>query len=285
MSLEQFKPLLMRRAIMRALDKQTVFRRFTWMPDNVEDPKTIGQSVTLPSIGSLATASYTGGTITYQSVDDQSQTLLINSQILCPVAVADIDRIQCVAGTYPAIAEEMGVSMANSIDEALATGIYGQAGVSEDLSSDGIDSNNVFDALMTLRAKMKINNVSQMLPLFVDPYLAKTITQAGILTKLNNDAEYSTGVLGTSAGFMIVETNSLTKTGTYADGDLVVNACAFTPNRSVAFVAQKDFSIEMMRSQTKMEDLMRAHMIYGWKVVRADEVAHFKVKVNKETSI
>lgn len=285
MTLEQFSPMLMRREIMRAREKRMVFKSFLWNPDNVEDPRTIGQSVTLPSIGAVTSSAYTNGSITYASVDDQSQTLLINKQVLCPIKVTDINSIQSVKGLYPAIAQEMGYSMANYQDSDLATGIYAGAGVVSDLSSTGVDSGNVFDALMNLKAEMKLKNVNEIIPLFVDPYLSKAIALSGALTKTNNDEVYASGEIGICAGFRIIETNNLTKTGTYAGGNLVVNACAFTPNRSVAWVEQKAFQIEMLRDTATMSDLMRSHQIYGWKVVRADEVAHFKVKVNVETSI
>jgi hypothetical protein len=285
MTLEQFSPMLMRREIMRAREKRMVFKNFLWIPDNVEDPRTIGQSVTLPSIGAIASSSYSDGSITYASVDDQSQTLLINKQVLCPIKVTDINRIQSVKGLYPAIAQEMGYSMANYQDSDLATGIYAGAGVTTDLSSTGVDSGNVFDALMTLKADMKVKNVNEDIPLFVDPYLSKAIASSAGFIKTNNDEIIASGQVGRMAGFIIIETNNLTTTGTYAGGNLVVNACAFTPNRSVAWVEQKGFSVEMLRDTATVSDLMRAHQIYGWKVVRADEVAHFKVKVNVETSI
>jgi hypothetical protein len=285
MTLEQFSPALMRREIMRAREKRMVFKNFLWIPDNVEDPRTIGQSVTLPSIGAIASSSYSDGSITYASVDDQSQTLLINKQVLCPIKVTDINRIQSVKGLYPAIAQEMGYSMANYQDSDLATGIYAGAGVTTDLSSTGVDSGNVFDALMTLKADMKVKNVNEDIPLFVDPYLSKAIASSAGFIKTNNDEIIASGQVGRMAGFIIIETNNLTTTGTYAGGNLVVNACAFTPNRSVAWVEQKGFSVEMLRDTATVSDLMRAHQIYGWKVVRADEVAHFKVKVNIETSI
>jgi hypothetical protein len=285
MTLEQFSPMLMRREIMRAREKRMVFKNFLWIPDNVEDPRTIGQSVTLPSIGAIASSSYTDGSITYATVDDQSQTLLINKQVLCPIKVTDINRIQSVKGLYPAIAQEMGYSMANYQDSDLATGIYAGAGVTTDLSSTGVDSGNVFDALMTLKADMKVKNVNEDIPLFVDPYLSKAIASSAGFIKTNNDEIIASGQVGRMAGFIIIETNNLTTTGTYAGGNLVVNACAFTPNRSVAWVEQKGFSVEMLRDTATVSDLMRAHQIYGWKVVRADEVAHFKVKVNIETSI
>mgnify|MGYP000885901761 CR=1 FL=1 len=285
MTLEQFSPMLMRREIMRAREKRMVFKNFLWIPDNVEDPRTIGQSVTLPSIGAIASSSYSDGSITYATVDDQSQTLLINKQVLCPIKVTDINRIQSVKGLYPAIAQEMGYSMANYQDSDLATGIYAGAGVTTDLSSTGVDSGNVFDALMTLKADMKVKNVNEDIPLFVDPYLSKAIASSAGFIKTNNDEIIASGQVGRMAGFIIIETNNLTTTGTYAGGDLVVNACAFTPNRSVAWVEQKGFSVEMLRDTATVSDLMRAHQIYGWKVVRADEVAHFKVKVNVETSI
>lgn len=285
MTLEQFSPMLMRREIMRAREKRMVFKNFLWIPDNVEDPRTLGQSVTLPSIGAIASSSYSDGSITYASVDDQSQTLLINKQVLCPIKVTDINRIQSVKGLYPAIAQEMGYSMANYQDSDLATGIYAGAGVTTDLSSTGVDSGNVFDALMTLKADMKVKNVNEDIPLFVDPYLSKAIASSAGFIKTNNDEIIASGQVGRMAGFIIIETNNLTTTGTYAGGNLVVNACAFTPNRSVAWVEQKGFSVEMLRDTATVSDLMRAHQIYGWKVVRADEVAHFKVKVNVETSI
>ena len=285
MTLEQFSPMLMRREIMRAREKRMVFKNFLWIPDNVEDPRTIGQSVTLPSIGAIASSSYSDDSITYASVDDQSQTLLINKQVLCPIKVTDINRIQSVKGLYPAIAQEMGYSMANYQDSDLATGIYAGAGVKTDLSSTGVDSGNVFDALMTLKADMKVKNVNEDIPLFVDPYLSKAIASSAGFIKTNNDEIIASGQVGRMAGFIIIETNNLTTTGTYAGGNLVVNACAFTPNRSVAWVEQKGFSVEMLRDTATVSDLMRAHQIYGWKVVRADEVAHFKVKVNVETSI
>ncbi|MDX9803625.1 MAG: hypothetical protein RBS96_06325 [Dehalococcoidales bacterium] len=285
MTLEQFSPMLMRREIMRAREKRMVFKNFLWIPDNVEDPRTIGQSVTLPSIGAIASSSYSDGSITYASVDDQSQTLLINKQVLCPIKVTDINRIQSVKGLYPAIAQEMGYSMANYQDSDLAAGIYAGAGVTTDLSSTGVDSGNVFDALMTLKADMKVKNVNEDIPLFVDPYLSKAIASSAGFIKTNNDEIIASGQVGRMAGFIIIETNNLTTTGTYKGGNLVVNACAFTPNRSVAWVEQKGFSVEMLRDTATVSDLMRAHQIYGWKVVRADEVAHFKVKVNVETSI
>jgi len=285
MTLEQLKPALMRREIMRAREKRMVFKNFLWVPDAVEDPTSLGQSVTLPSIGALTASAHTDGSITYNEPDDQSQTLLINKQVLCPVKVNDINRIQSVKGLYPAIAEEMGYAMANYQDSDLATGIYAQAGVKVDLSSTGVDSGNIFDALMNLKAEMGLKNVNESLPLFVDPYLSKCISLSGVLTKLNNDEAFMNGAIGKVANFIIIETNNLKTTGTYSGGNLVVNACAFTPNRSVAWVEQKGFSVEQLRDVSYTADFMRSHQIYGWKVVRADEVAHFKVKVNVETNV
>jgi len=284
MSLEQLKKNIMRQEIMLALRQSSVFRAFC--NENFDgEIKTTGQSVTFPGIGKLTAGSYTGSTITYNEPTDLSQTLIVDQAAHVAVRMTDINRIQTVPGVYPAIATEMGSSLGEYLDTALSTGIYAQAGIVTDLSSTGVDSSNIFQELQNLRAKFRLKNVNERLPLFCDPYMVNAMSNCAAYTKLNNDETFATGVVGTIAGFNIIETNALTTTGTYAGGDLVVNACAFTPNRSVALAVQKEFSIEMLRAEGTYDDLMRAMILYGWKVIRADEVAHFKVKVNVESSI
>lgn len=284
MTLEQLKPNIMRQEIMLALRQASVFRNFC--NENFDgEIKTRGQSVTFPGIGKLTAASYTGATITYNEPTDLSQTLIVDQAAHVAVRMTDINRIQTVAGVYPAIATEMGASIGEYLDTALSTGIYAQAGIVTDLSSTGVDSSNIFQELLNLRAKFKLKNVNERLPLFCDPYMVNAMAACSTYVKLSNDEVFATGVVGRIAGFDIIETNALTTTGTYAGGDLVVNACAFTPNRSVALAVQKEFNIEMLRAEGTYDDLMRAMVLYGWKVLRADEVAHFKVKVNVESSI
>lgn len=288
MTYKNFIPEIWNKEIMRAMEKALVFAGLC--NRNFEGSiKAEGDTVVFPSIGKSTAVAYTptSGNITYNDIDNKSQKLIIDKAYLVAHGIEDIDKIQAINGLIQAASTEMGIALADVVDQSIA-GLYADAGIFIDYSSSGVDSANIFNALTEARATMseKSNIPKDMvIPLVVDPWTARAIANANVLIDTNNSNVITNGYIGKTAGFNIIESNNLNKTGSYTSGNLVVDCMAFTPQRSIGLAMQEEVGLEIIRSENRLKDLMRAWRLWGTKVLRANEVCRLKLKINKETTL
>lgn len=287
MALENFKPVVWQLAIERQLEKIKVFENL--VSTAVEGlVSQYGKSVRIPSIGRVTAASYSsGGTITYNNVDDKSQTLDIDQSYIAAIQMDDLDSLQALPGAQMAVVEEMALALRAQYDSSIA-GLYSGVSAAQtvDYSSTSIDSGNIVEVLHEVRAKFTANEVSpdQRLVMVVDPYLAIALKNAAINRLESNKEQYMSNFITKVAGIECYESNAITVSGTYGT-NYTTNTMIFTPGRAISAPRQKMPTVEALRSTATLADLLRAHMVWGRKIVRMDEVVYFKALVNKETTI
>lgn len=238
-------------------------------------------------IGDVAATQYTrNADISYGSPDDKSLTIPIDQEWYVAVQLDDIERFRSNPNLLTKWTEKAGQALAAKIDSTILA-LHDSAGISIDKSSVGLDSGNVLDAILEMRAAFTINNVPEnmVIPFVVDPHFAQMVKKAGILTKEQNLSEYESGRVGQVASFDIYSSNNVvTASGTWAGGDLVTECMAWTPD-GITLAVQMEPEFETLRSGTRFATNVRALNVWGTKVVMAKEVASFKVKVLQETSL
>jgi hypothetical protein len=238
-------------------------------------------------IGDVSATQYTkNADITYSSIDDKSLTIAIDQEWYVAVQIDDIEKMRSNPTLLTRWTQKAGQALASKID-ANILGKYTDAGISLDYSSSGLDSGNVLDGILAMRAKFTANDVPEntIIPFIVDAYLAQTIKKAGILSKEQNTTEYESGFVGRFAGFNIYSSNNVTvASGSWDDGNLITQCMAWTPE-GITLATQMEPSFESLRADLRFATNLRALNVWGSKVILAKEVCSFKVKVLQETSV
>lgn len=287
MTMENFKPIVWQMAIERQLEKIKVFEDL--VSTRVEGlVSRYGKSVRIPSIGRVTAVSYSsGGTITYNPPDDKGLTLDIDQSYVAPIAIDDLDEIQSIPGVVDDIVAEIALALRVQYDASIA-GLYSTVSSAQtvDYSSISVDSGNVTELVNEIRAKFTQNEVptGQRLVCVVDPLFAIALKNAAINKLTDNNASYMGNFITKISNVEFYESNAITTSGTYGT-NYVTNIMFFTPGRAISAPRQKMPTIEYLRDKDTLGTFLRAHMVWGRKIVRMDEVVYLKALVNKEVTI
>lgn len=269
MALSEFKPTIWSDLIFMEYDKSLVFAPLM-NRDYEGEISGYGDKVKINEIGEVTTNTYSG-TVTYEDPKDASKYLLIDQQKYAAVTVEDIDQAQAKPKVMGRIANRIGFSLADDMDQFLA-GLVDEAGITSDLGTEGspisITSANVVTYLSLVAQKMDENNNPRGGRVaVVPPWFAQKLTLAKITKDTDNSATITTGYVGTMHGFDVYQSNNISHSGT-----TWYKPMFFLRNDSIAF-AEQLMVTEGMRAENAFADRMRSLVVYGGKVVRPNSLA------------
>lgn len=269
MSVENFKPTIWSDLIFMEYDKALVLAPLM-NRDYEGEIQAGGSSVKINEIGDVTTKAYTG-TVNYEDPKDASKFLLIDQEFYAAVKVEDIDQAQAKPKVMSKIANRIGVSLAETMDEFLS-GLVAEAGITSGLGTEGspiaINSANVTTFLSLIAQGMDEQNCPQGGRVaVVPPWFVQKLTLAKITKDTDNSATLSTGFVGNYYGFDIFMSNSITHSGA-----TWYKPMFFLRNDSIAF-AEQLVKTEGMRAENSFSDLMRSLTVYGGKVTRPNSLA------------
>lgn len=257
MSINNFKPELWSDSLLMNFRKSLVFGDVV----NRDYQGTIGgvgSSVVINGIGPITVNSY-AGTVTYESLQPDSQKLVITEDKYFAFLVDDLDRLQSNVGLVEGASAEAAYSLADNIDQYIA-GLHAQAGAIT--TSTAVNSANAFEALLTLSEKLDEFNAPTQGRWVVIPswFKTKLVLAKHLVENTTNDA-LDNGVVGRVCGFDVRQSNNVNNDGT--NWKIMAGV---TP--AISMVAQMDGTLEALRGTAAFGDYVRGRLVYGAKVVR-----------------
>lgn len=269
MSTKNFIPTIWSDLIFRDYDKTLVFASLV----NREYEGAIrnfGDTVKINEIGAVTTNTYSGS-VTYDDPEDASKLLIIDQKKYAAVQVDDIDEAQSKPRTLGEITRKMGVSMAETVDEFIAS-FADDAGLTTGLGTESvpisITSANVTTYMATIAQLMDENNNPQAGRVaVVPPWFIHKINQADITKNTDNSRTLESGYVGMYYGFDLYMSNSIEH-----NGATWYKPMFFLRNDTISF-AQQILTTEAMRLEDSFKDGLRSLMVYGGKVTRPSSLA------------
>ncbi len=275
MALDHLKPEIWSRALLMRLNDALVYRNVCTTEYESEISK-FGDTVKINEIGTIAVNSYSNtstGALTIQHLDDAQKLLQINRQKYTAFWIDDEDAAQASGNFMEQALNEQAWSMANEVDEYLAS-LHGQAGITvagTSASGQDVTSTNVLKYISLTAQKHNEANTPQVGRwIVVPPWFEQKMLLSKIVLDTSNTATLGNGALGNYMGFDIFVSNNVThQSGT--DRAAILSGY----KGSIALATQV--------LKTKVQDsvtigfkiLIKSLMVYGAKVIRPNNLAVF----------
>ncbi|NDK31186.1 P22 phage major capsid protein family protein [Nesterenkonia haasae] len=279
MSVENFIPEIWSAALLQSLRDRLVYGQAGVINRNYEgEIAQAGDTVHITSFGDPAVREYTKNeTISWDLLESDQQSLIIDQADYFAFKVDDIDRRQAMSGFVEESTTGASYNLAAETDAYLA-------GKMSDAAVDGSDlgaievahARDAYNLLLKLRTRLtRTNTPDEGRFAVIPPELY------GVLLRddrfIRADASGTTeglrnGVVGRAAGFDVIEGNRVPE-----------NAGAYTilAGHGIATTfAEQIASTEAMRLENTFGDGVRGLHLYGARVVRPDNVAKATVTID-----
>jgi hypothetical protein len=238
-----------------------------------------GDTVKIGGIGAVTVGSYTKNStsLSWQTLADASQTLLINQSKYFAFKVDDVDKIQTNVALIDAAMQEAAYAMADNIDQFIA-GLHGSAATANKIGSDGGSAKVVgyggtdvdpYKQLVDMGVVLDEANVPKagrwaVLPAWYDGMLRKSSSfGANVVAPVGQTAMIN-GYIGRMAGFDLYSSNNVTDDGQSTKTYRIM----FGTQQAISVAVQKDPKPEAVRLIDSFADGVRGLLLYGGTVVR-----------------
>lgn len=278
MAIANFIPEVWSAAILSALNDRLVFAQPGVVNRNYEgDIARAGDTVHITSFGDPGVRDYERNTdITWENLDSDQQTLVIDQEKYFAFTVDDVDRRQALPGFVEESATGASYNLAAVADQFVAGEI-----------ADGVDSANVlaareianpgqaYSTLVDLRTRLtRTNTPVDGRYVIVPPEFYAQLLSDDRFIRL--DASGTTeglrnGQVGRAAGFDVIEANTVPE----EDGTFTLLA----GHSIAATYAEQILQTEALRLENQFGDGIRGLHVYGAKVTRPTNVARVDVEV------
>lgn len=278
MAIANFIPEVWSAAILSALNDRLVFAQPGVVNRNYEgDIARAGDTVHITSFGDPGVRDYQRNTdITWENLDSDQQTLVIDQEKYFAFTVDDVDRRQALPGFVEESATGASYNLAAVADQFVAGEI-----------ADGVDSANVlaareianpgqaYSTLVDLRTRLtRTNTPVDGRYVVVPPEFYAQLLSDDRFIRL--DASGTTeglrnGQVGRAAGFDVIEANTVPE----EDGTFTLLA----GHSIAATYAEQILQTEALRLENQFGDGIRGLHVYGAKVTRPTNVARVDVEV------
>lgn len=226
-----------------------------------------GNSVKIPSIGSVLTEAYVQGTdLEGQDAEDSSVSLLINKQRAFEVRLDDVDAIMAKPAVLAAYAKEAAYQLQLDIDADLAAELAGAGTLVANFGTSTtpieVNSANICSQLRAMalamdNAKVPRGNRFIVLP----PWAIEKLTLASIVDATDNSVAMADGIVARYAGFNI--TMSPVVPNTTGAKYSILAAAPISATYAVAIN-----KTEVIRHPKQFADILRGLVVYGAKATR-----------------
>lgn len=270
MSLDNFIPSLWSAQILVANRKAMIFRGLcnTNYEGEIRDQ---GDRVKINSIGAITVSDYTKNstTVSYQTLTDASQWLIVDQAKYFGFKVDDVDSAQANVDLMAAAMSDAGYRIANAVDEYIA-GLYAQAGVTTGLGTTGsptsITSSNVVATIAEVARRLSDANCpEQMRWIVVPPWLHLKMRLAKIVNEVTTDQALTEGAADRLMGFQVFVSNNVQTSGSATK--------VLAGTQAAISYADQIVKTEALRDPNSFADEVRGLHVYGAKVVNADCLA------------
>lgn len=277
MAVSNFIPTIWAARLLVNLQKAQVFAGLV-NRDYEGEIANAGDTVKIGGIGAVTVSDYAKNstTVSWQTLADASQTLLIDKAKYFAFKVDDVDRIQTNVALIDEAMKEAAYTVSDTIDQFIA-GLHAQAASANKIGSDGASAKTVglgsgeidpYKQLVDMGTVLTKANVPQegrwvVLPAWYQGMLQKTEYIAANPNGANGDV-VTNGRIGRVAGFDVFVSNNVTDDGQSTKTYRVM----FGTRQAISLAVQKQPSMEALRLQDSFADGVRGLMLYGGKVVR-----------------
>lgn len=276
MAIDNFKPILWSKKILKDLDEQEVIVG-TCTKSYSGEITGVGSKVTITSFLAPTIKDYVAGvtTVTPETLKDEARQLEITESKHFSISLDDIDKKQANDGALEEVIRK-GTQALNDTREQFLAAKYGEAGIT--VSEASLSTANIYSTLMAARTKLAENNVgdSVQVDLFVTPDVYQKIVLADIVFSDGNQTAKK-GRWSDVLGMMIYRTNNLTKVGRKSE-------CIMKTKDAMGY-AQQIMNVERFRPESAFADAVKALMVYGGKVIKPKEMAHLELTTVDETTV
>lgn len=234
-----------------------------------------GDRVHIHSIGPVTVANYVKNTtnITYETLNDSRQTLLIDQAKYFAFQVDDVDKAQQHPKVMNAATREASYDLANVADSFL-TGKYTEAGIvrPSPTTQTALTNANVYRQFLEASQQLDEANVPEEgRYAIVPPFVATLMLDNDRFLAAKSDAVLN-GQIGRIAGLTVLKSNNVATTA----GTPTIHHVMIGHNSALAY-AEQIRNVEAIRLESRFADGVRGLHLYGAKVVRPNALINFRV--------
>jgi len=278
MGLENFIPELWSDRLFVKLRKTQVYRGLV-NTDYQGQITEYGDTVHISEIGPVTVSAYTKhGTLSYETLDSATKTLLIDQVSAFSFKIDDIDKAQTKPKLMNGAMGDAAYRISDTVDAFIA-GLYAQAGVTGSATYIGsaasdvsVSSGNVIETFSYAGRYLSEKNVPQENRwAAIPPWVHQKLLMAEVggisataVPKVFDDGALINGYIGQAMGFNLVVSNNVSCAS--AAGQYRV-MCG---NRSAISYAGQITTVEALRLETTFADAVRGLYVYGAKVIQPD---------------
>jgi hypothetical protein len=241
--------------------------------------RTAGDTVKINGIGDVTVSTYTKNstTISFQTLEDSSQSLSIDQSKYFAFEIDDVDKAQQTPKIMDQAMSRAAYHMRDSQDSFIA-GLHAGAGVTSGLGTDvtaltvtaaaSTGGNTGVFNLFSLIAK-GLDGANCPLEgrwIIVPPWLHQKIVLAQATNYNVSGEPVSNGFIGKMWGFNVYMSNNVKNTGSAFYKVLAGTNQAIT-------MAEQIVSVEALRRESSFRDAVKGLMLYGAKVVQSGALA------------
>jgi len=280
MAISNFIPEVWSAALLKALRDRLTYAQAGVINRNYEgDIARAGDTVHITNFTDPSVRDYTkNGTITWDTLTDAGQTLVVDQADYFAFKVDDIDKRQALSGFVEETTTGASYNLAAEADEYVSGLMV--AGATNDLGAVTVSSSDpdAYELLVGLRTALtRSNTPADGRFVVVPPELYAVLLKDDRFIRYdasNTEGGLRNGIVGRAAGFDVIESNVVPSTGT----ETVVFDVVAGHGIATTF-AEQIASTEAMRLENTFGDGVRGLHLYGAKVVRGANLAKAQVTV------
>jgi len=277
LSVDNFIPEIWSALLLSNLNKALVFGQPGVVNRDYEgDIAAFGDTVRINSIGRVTVKNYTKNSDidTPEDLTDAQRLLLIDQQKYFNFQVDDIDKAQAKPKVMGEAMGEASYALADQVDSFLA-GLFTDSDLNNRIASDGAPKTDLgtatkgYDYLVDLGVILDEANVPSsgrwaIVPPWYEGVLLKDDRFVSFGT-VANVANLRNGMIGRAAGFDILKSNNVAKTGT------TYRVMAGHP--MAMSMADQIISTEAYRPEKRFADAVKGLHVWGSKVIRSQALS------------
>lgn len=280
MAITNFIPEVWSAALLKALRDRLTYAQAGVINRNYEgDIARAGDTVHITNFTDPSVRDYTkNGTITWDTLTDDGQTLVVDQADYFAFKVDDIDKRQALSGFVEETTTGASYNLAAKADEYVSGLMV--AGATNDLGAVTVSSSDpdAYELLVGLRTALtRSNTPADGRFVVVPPELYAVLLKDDRFIRYdasNTEGGLRNGIVGRAAGFDVIESNVVPSTGT----ETVVFDVVAGHGIATTF-AEQIASTEAMRLENTFGDGVRGLHLYGAKVTRGANLAKAQVTV------
>lgn len=283
MAITKFIPEIWSAALLKALRDRLSYAQSGIINRNYEgDIARAGDTVHITNFEDPEVRDYTkNGTITWDTLTDDQQTLLVNRAKYFAFKVDDIDKRQALPGFVEETTVGASYNLAAEAD-AYVGGLM-VAGAGNDLASAEVDPETAYDLLVDFRTSLSRSNTPNDGRFAIVPpeFYALLLKDDRFIRydAANTGQGLRNGVVGRAAGFDVIESNVVPSTGTGEEQDPVVYDVVAGHSIATTYAEQIAMVEALERLENTFGDGVRGLHLYGAKVIRPGNLAKAQVTV------